>query len=380
MPSTSNELLHTHCKHNSYTQRLHCCLYTAAQTSLAATAAHGLHLLAVVAAWWSVRICSSAAHCCTVAACCLSALLCAPQVGRRARAGAGHGGCARPLGAARPLRVRLCVAGILPTCVARTHLAALAGSAAPGSRCSTSQRSASATAFSERGLYIRSGASAAAHTAEAGLPTCGADAPILTQGVPGGEVPQRQHPGGRRVGQAGPQRGLPQRQDHQGQDHRHVRLPRSSSPIKDGFGASWRRHSAVLVQTDCFWSPPLLHVDVSTATQLCTWTVLLCAGCGSAAVHMECCYMPAADRPRPDHPERLSALSIAAHRRWHPKHSQPDPRHRWNPLRPAPRVCRCPCKYPNNAASNARWCCGDYPHLDMSQFALEKVPLEPPAS
>ena len=36
-------------------------------------------------------------------------------------------------------------------------------------------------------------------------------------------------------------------------------------------------------------------------------------------------------------------------------------------------VRRCPCVYPNNAASNARWCCGDYPHLDLSQWALEKV-------
>jgi hypothetical protein len=33
----------------------------------------------------------------------------------------------------------------------------------------------------------------------------------------------------------------------------------------------------------------------------------------------------------------------------------------------------CPCNYPNNAASNARWCCGDMPHLDMSEWALEKL-------
>ncbi len=36
-------------------------------------------------------------------------------------------------------------------------------------------------------------------------------------------------------------------------------------------------------------------------------------------------------------------------------------------------VDTCPCVYPNNAASNARWCCGDFPHLDLSQWALEKV-------
>jgi len=36
-------------------------------------------------------------------------------------------------------------------------------------------------------------------------------------------------------------------------------------------------------------------------------------------------------------------------------------------------VDTCPCNYPANAASNKRWCCGDYPHLDLSQWALEKV-------
>lgn len=37
--------------------------------------------------------------------------------------------------------------------------------------------------------------------------------------------------------------------------------------------------------------------------------------------------------------------------------------------------CRrsCPCNYPNNAASNARWCCGDMPHLDLSEWVLEKL-------
>lgn len=33
----------------------------------------------------------------------------------------------------------------------------------------------------------------------------------------------------------------------------------------------------------------------------------------------------------------------------------------------------CPCNYAANAESNKRWCCGDYPHLDLSQWALEKV-------
>jgi hypothetical protein len=26
----------------------------------------------------------------------------------------------------------------------------------------------------------------------------------------------------------------------------------------------------------------------------------------------------------------------------------------------------CPCHYPNNYASNKRWCCGDMYHLDLS--------------
>lgn len=33
----------------------------------------------------------------------------------------------------------------------------------------------------------------------------------------------------------------------------------------------------------------------------------------------------------------------------------------------------CPCNYPGNAASNKRWCCGDFPHLDLSQWALDKI-------
>ncbi len=33
----------------------------------------------------------------------------------------------------------------------------------------------------------------------------------------------------------------------------------------------------------------------------------------------------------------------------------------------------CPCNYAANAESNKRWCCGDYPHLDVSQWALEKI-------
>ncbi len=36
-------------------------------------------------------------------------------------------------------------------------------------------------------------------------------------------------------------------------------------------------------------------------------------------------------------------------------------------------VDTCPCVYPNKAASNKLWCCGDFPHLDLSQWALEKV-------
>lgn len=39
-------------------------------------------------------------------------------------------------------------------------------------------------------------------------------------------------------------------------------------------------------------------------------------------------------------------------------------------------LCRCPCTYAGNAESNKRWCCGDMPHLDMSQWALEKITLE----
>jgi hypothetical protein len=36
-------------------------------------------------------------------------------------------------------------------------------------------------------------------------------------------------------------------------------------------------------------------------------------------------------------------------------------------------VDTCPCNYPANAESNKRWCCGDFPHLDLSQWALEKI-------
>lgn len=36
-------------------------------------------------------------------------------------------------------------------------------------------------------------------------------------------------------------------------------------------------------------------------------------------------------------------------------------------------VDTCDCSYPENAASNARWCCGDAPHLDMSQWAIDKI-------
>ena len=39
-------------------------------------------------------------------------------------------------------------------------------------------------------------------------------------------------------------------------------------------------------------------------------------------------------------------------------------------------LCRCPCTYAANADSNKRWCCGDMPHLDMSQWALEKITKE----
>lgn len=33
----------------------------------------------------------------------------------------------------------------------------------------------------------------------------------------------------------------------------------------------------------------------------------------------------------------------------------------------------CACNYAPNAASNSRWCCGDQPHLDVSQWALDKL-------
>lgn len=33
----------------------------------------------------------------------------------------------------------------------------------------------------------------------------------------------------------------------------------------------------------------------------------------------------------------------------------------------------CPCVFPDNYASNKRWCCGDMYHLDMSVWAYEKV-------
>lgn len=36
-------------------------------------------------------------------------------------------------------------------------------------------------------------------------------------------------------------------------------------------------------------------------------------------------------------------------------------------------VDECPCYKPDNQRSNAEWCCGDMPHLDMSEWALEKV-------
>lgn len=42
----------------------------------------------------------------------------------------------------------------------------------------------------------------------------------------------------------------------------------------------------------------------------------------------------------------------------------------------------CPCYKPGNEASNKRWCCGDMPHFDLSQWAFEKlaskVTWEPP--
>jgi hypothetical protein len=39
-------------------------------------------------------------------------------------------------------------------------------------------------------------------------------------------------------------------------------------------------------------------------------------------------------------------------------------------------LCRCPCNYAGNAESNKRWCCGDFPHLDMSEWALSKITKE----
>ena len=33
----------------------------------------------------------------------------------------------------------------------------------------------------------------------------------------------------------------------------------------------------------------------------------------------------------------------------------------------------CPCKYPDNAYSNERWCCGDQDHLDLSSSAFDKL-------
>jgi hypothetical protein len=34
----------------------------------------------------------------------------------------------------------------------------------------------------------------------------------------------------------------------------------------------------------------------------------------------------------------------------------------------------CPCNFPNNAYSNARWCCGsDTVHIDLSIYAFEKL-------
>ena len=31
----------------------------------------------------------------------------------------------------------------------------------------------------------------------------------------------------------------------------------------------------------------------------------------------------------------------------------------------------CDCSYSANAVSNSRWCCGDQPHLDVSQVGTE---------
>ncbi len=36
----------------------------------------------------------------------------------------------------------------------------------------------------------------------------------------------------------------------------------------------------------------------------------------------------------------------------------------------------CPCNYAASAESNKRWCCGDYPRLDVSQWALETITSE----
>jgi hypothetical protein len=33
----------------------------------------------------------------------------------------------------------------------------------------------------------------------------------------------------------------------------------------------------------------------------------------------------------------------------------------------------CPCSFPANAASNARWCCGDAPHFDLSAWAFDAL-------
>jgi hypothetical protein len=30
-------------------------------------------------------------------------------------------------------------------------------------------------------------------------------------------------------------------------------------------------------------------------------------------------------------------------------------------------------QYPSNAFSNKRWCCNDMPHLDLSQYAFQKI-------
>lgn len=38
----------------------------------------------------------------------------------------------------------------------------------------------------------------------------------------------------------------------------------------------------------------------------------------------------------------------------------------------------CPCVYPDNYASNKRWCCGDMYHLDLSVWAYEKVRVDTP--